>query len=52
MKPKVRENEITKRRAERSEVVTKKKIERIKENKSIKKISKIEKPVIILHPKS
>lgn len=34
---KVRENEITKRRAERSEVVTKKEIERIKENKSIKK---------------
>ena len=52
MKPKVRENEITKRRAERSEVVTKKKIERIKENKSITKISKIEKPVTILHPKS
>ena len=37
MKPKVRENEITKMRAEISEVVTKKKIERIKENKSIKK---------------
>ena len=36
-KPKVRENEITKMRAEISEVVTKKKIERIKENKSIKK---------------
>jgi len=33
----VRENEITKMRAEMSKVVNKKKIERIKENKSIKK---------------
>ena len=51
-KPKVRENEITKMRAEISEVVAKRKIGRIEENRSIKKISKIEKPVTILHPKS